>query len=153
MAVREELWFSKGVALSEVCNQTIVDQSIGILMGKRKSGIAHQIIASACSKDHAMQIVALYQSRGIRATYVISETMSLEERERRIADFEAGQYDCMVHAGILGEGYDNPQISIAAVFRPYRSLAPYAQFVGERCAASQTVRPMTTWHTSWRTSV
>jgi DNA repair protein RadD len=130
MEMREELWFSKGVALSEVCNQTIVDQSIGILVEKRKSGIAHQIIAAACSKDHAIQLVALYQSRAIRATYVISEEMSLEERERRMQDFESGRYDCIVHVGILGEGYDNANISIAAVFRPYRSLSPYAQFVG-----------------------
>jgi type I site-specific restriction endonuclease len=41
----------------------------------------------------------------------------------------------MVHVGILGEGYDNPNISIAALFRPFRSVAPYTQFVGRALRA------------------
>jgi DNA repair protein RadD len=128
--MREEAWFSRGVALSELCNETIVNQSIGILLEKRKHGLAHQIVAAACSISHAVQIVALYESRGIRSVYVASEGMTLQERERRLTDFEGGRYDCIVQVGILGEGYDNPNISIAAIFRPYRSLSPYAQFVG-----------------------
>src|SRR5690606_20729189 len=79
---------------------------------------------------HAMQIVELYQARGLRTTHVASDGMTMEERSRRIADYEAGEYDCVVHVGILGEGYDNPNISVAAIFRPYRSLSPYVQFVG-----------------------
>lgn len=128
--MREEAWFSRGVALSELCNETIIDQSIGILLEKRKHGLSHQIVAAACSISHAVQVVALYESRGIRSVYVASEGMSLQERERRLTDFEGGRYDCIVQVGILGEGYDNPNISIAALFRPYRSLSPYAQFVG-----------------------
>ena len=31
---------------------------------------------------------------------------------------------------MLGEGFDHPALSVAAIFRPYRSLAPYIQFVG-----------------------
>src|SRR5258708_30702755 len=31
---------------------------------------------------------------------------------------------------MLGEGFDHPPLSVAAVFRPYRSLSPYVQFVG-----------------------
>ena len=31
---------------------------------------------------------------------------------------------------MLGEGYDLGTLSVAAVFRPYRSLSPYIQFVG-----------------------
>ncbi|HKQ05467.1 MAG TPA: DEAD/DEAH box helicase family protein [Blastocatellia bacterium] len=130
MEMREETWFSRGVALSELCNETIIDQSIGILLEKRKSGLPHQIVAAACSISHAIQIVTLYESRGIRSVYVASEGMSLQERERRLADFEGGRYDCIVQVGILGEGYDNPNVSIAAIFRPYRSLSPYVQFVG-----------------------
>jgi hypothetical protein len=31
---------------------------------------------------------------------------------------------------MLGEGFDQPKVSVAAVFRPFRTLAPYIQFVG-----------------------
>jgi len=130
MAMREELWFSRGVALSPVCNATIVERSIALWRQKCKSGVGHQIIGAACSIRHAQQIVELYRARGIQSTHVASEGMSFDERARRIRDYEAGHFDCMIHVGILGEGYDNPNISVAAIFRPYRSLSPYIQFVG-----------------------
>jgi hypothetical protein len=31
---------------------------------------------------------------------------------------------------MLGEGFDHPPLSVAAIFCPYRSLSPYIQFVG-----------------------
>jgi len=31
---------------------------------------------------------------------------------------------------MLGEGFDHQKLSVAAIFRPFRSLAPYVQFVG-----------------------
>ena len=31
---------------------------------------------------------------------------------------------------MLGEGFDHQKLSVAAIFRPFRSLAPYIQFVG-----------------------
>ena len=136
MNLREETWFSRGVALSPVCNETIVDRSVAILQEKRRRGTErHQIIAAACSIRHAEQVAALYRSRGLDATFVASDGMTMDERERRIRDFDRGHLDAIVHVGILGEGYDNPTISIAAIFRPFRSTAPYAQFVGRAIRA------------------
>ena len=31
---------------------------------------------------------------------------------------------------MLGEGFDHPKLSVAAIFRPFRTLGPYLQFVG-----------------------
>jgi DNA repair protein RadD len=142
LELRDEEWFSRGVALSEASNVSIVDKSIGVMADKREqSGYRHQIIAAACSVRHAEQVVALYNARGIKAILVHSQ-MHLEERERRMLAFEEGKFDCIVQVGILGEGYDHPPLSIAAVFRPYRTLAPYAQFVGRtlRHIAQGTLR-------------
>ena len=136
LELREETWFSRGVALSDVCNETIVDRSVQLLEAKRRRGTQnHQIIAAACSIRHAERIAALYRSRGLDAAYVASEGMTMEERERRIRAYDANRLDAMVHVGILGEGYDNPTISIAAIFRPFRSTAPYTQFVGRAIRA------------------
>ncbi|MBT5517204.1 hypothetical protein HOK22_04850, partial [Candidatus Peregrinibacteria bacterium] len=43
---------------------------------------------------------------------------------------KSGELDCIVQVQMLGEGFDHPKLSVAAIFRPYRSLAPYIQFVG-----------------------
>jgi superfamily II DNA/RNA helicase len=136
MDLREETWFSRGVALSDVCNETIVDRSVQLLQAKQRRGTErHQIIAAACSIRHAEQVAALFRARGVEAAYVASEGMTTEERERRLRDYDAGRIDAMVHVGILGEGYDNKNISIAALFRPFRTVAPYTQFVGRALRA------------------
>jgi DNA repair protein RadD len=136
MELREETWFSRGVALSDVCNETIVDRSVQLLQAKNRRGTErHQILGAACSIRHAEQVAALYQSRGIDASFVASRGMTTEEREDRLRAYDHGNLDAMVHVGILGEGYDNPNISIAALFRPFRSVAPYTQFVGRALRA------------------
>ena len=136
MDLREETWFSRGVALSDVCNETIVDRSVQLLQAKQRRGTErHQIIGAACSIRHAEQVAALFRARGVEAAYVASEGMTTEERERRLRDYDAGRIDAMVHVGILGEGYDNKNISIAALFRPFRTVAPYTQFVGRALRA------------------
>ena len=45
-------------------------------------------------------------------------------------DLYSGVLDCIVQVQMLGEGFDHPKLSVAAIFRPFRSLAPYIQFVG-----------------------
>jgi DNA repair protein RadD len=129
LAMREETWFSKGVALSEACNRSIVEKSIQILADKRRGGRPHQLIAAACSIHHARQVVALYRACGARATIVHSK-MEMAQRQERMERFERGDFDVIVHVGLLGEGYDHPPLSVAAVFRPFRTLSPYAQFIG-----------------------
>jgi superfamily II DNA or RNA helicase len=54
----------------------------------------------------------------------------MAEREATLRKFERGGAEVIVQVGLLGEGYDHPPLSIAAIFRPFRSLSPYAQFVG-----------------------
>jgi len=51
-------------------------------------------------------------------------------RHERFRAIEAHEIDVVIHVALLGEGYDHPFLSIAAIFRPFRSLAPYAQFIG-----------------------
>lgn len=127
--LREEDWFSKGVALAEECNISIVDGSIQWLEDLRATGTRHQLIGVACSIDHARQIRALYQERGLEAA-VIHSRLDTADREEILRRLRAGALDVIVQVAMLGEGFDHPLLSVAAVFRPYRSLNPYIQFVG-----------------------
>lgn len=97
-------------------------------MQKRETGYHHKIIAGAMSIRHANQVKALYEARGLR-TYVIHSRMSEDEQDKIMEEFERIG-DCIVQVGMLGEGYDHPPLSIAAVFRPFRTLSAYIQFVG-----------------------
>lgn len=122
-------WVTRSVAYSKQCSKTIVDMSIKRLLEKRQHGKAHhQIIAVACSISHAKQIMELYQAAGYSADYVTSDRP--EESEKAIIKYKKGELDVLVNVNMLGEGFDHPYISVAAIFRPFRTLGPYAQFIG-----------------------
>src|SRR5262249_51269 len=57
------------------------------------------------------------------------------------AQLESGQLDVIVQVGMLGEGADYPKLSVAAVFRPFRHVAPYVQFVGRVMRAIENEKP------------
>lgn len=129
LAMKEEEWFSRGVALSTPCNVSIVDNSLEKLEQLRQTGTKHQLIAVACSINHAQRIRSLYKERGFE-TAIIHSKLEEEERDAVLRDLRNGVLDCIVQVQMLGEGFDHPKLSVAAIFRPFRSLAPYIQFVG-----------------------
>lgn len=129
LELKEEEWFSKGVALSPVCNKHIVDASLDRLERLRQSGTRHQLIAVACSVVHAKRIRSLYAERGYQAAEIHSN-MREEKRNEVLQRLRSGILDCIVQVQMLGEGFDHPHLSTAAIFRPFRSLSPYVQFVG-----------------------
>lgn len=133
LAMKEKDWFSRGVALSTPCNVSIVDNSLEKLEQLRQTGTRHQLIAAACSINHAREIRSLYRERGYEAAIVHSDPQRPQDEQANaevMRDLYNGVLDCIVQVQMLGEGFDHPKLSVAAVFRPYRSLAPYIQFVG-----------------------
>ncbi len=129
LKMKEKDWFSRGIALSEVCNKSIVDNSLEKLDELRQTGTQHQLIAVACSVDHAKSIRSLYSARGYSADVIYGQ-MDEDKKEDVLRRLKNGELDCIVQVLMLGEGFDHKKLSVAAIFRPYRALAPYIQFVG-----------------------
>lgn len=129
LKLKEEEWFSRGVALSPVCNKTVVDASLDKLEKLRQSGTKHQLIAVACSVSHAKAIRSLYAERGYEAAEIYSN-LSPEKQAEVLQKLKSGILDCIIQVQMLGEGFDHPLLSVAAIFRPFRSLPPYVQFIG-----------------------
>lgn len=107
---------------------------------RAQTGIQHQIIAAACSVDHARQVASIYTECGYRAAEIHSD-MDDDDQDAVIERLRQGQLDCIVQVQMLGEGFDHPRLSVAAIFRPFRSLAPYVQFVGRVMRVVQESAP------------
>lgn len=141
LELREEAWFRRGVALSPECNRHIVEASIQQCDAMRaETGVKHQAIAAACSVDHARQVAALYEECGYIAAEIHSE-MDEDQQEAVLERLRTGGLDCVVQVQMLGEGFDHPRLSVGAIFRPFRSLAPYIQFVGRVMRVVQQNKP------------
>ena len=71
----------------------------------------------------------MYQARNFNADLIYSE-MDEDKKIEVKRRLRSGELDCIVQVQMLGEGFDHPKLSVAAIFRPFRTLAPYIQFVG-----------------------
>jgi superfamily II DNA or RNA helicase len=129
LQLKEETWFSRGVALSPECNRHIVDMSLDKLEKLRQSGTNHQLIAVAMSVAHAKSIRSLYAERGYSVEEIHSEMLP-EKQAEVLQKLKSGLLDCIIQVQMLGEGFDHPKLSVAAIFRPFRALPPYVQFIG-----------------------
>lgn len=130
LTLKEETWFRRGVALSDECNRHIAQKALEKLSLLRSAtGFPHQIAASAMSIDHADQVRAVFEEMGLQAA-TIHSAMPEDRQEAVLAKLRSSQLDCIVQVAMLGEGFDHPPLSVAAILRPYRSLSPYIQFVG-----------------------
>lgn len=138
LGLKEEAWFRRGIALSEECNRHIAEKSLEKLQQLRaQSGFPHQVIASAMSVDHARQVRAIYEELGMQVAEIHSD-LDDDTKQEVFSKLRSRQLDCIVQVAMLGEGFDHPPLSVAAIFRPYRSLSPYIQFVGR---IMRTVEP------------
>src|SRR5208337_2220928 len=70
-----------------------------------------------------------YSERGYSAD-IIHSKQEPDEQKKVLAALRNGTLDCIIQVQMLGEGFDHQHLSVAAIFRPFRTLAPYIQFVG-----------------------
>lgn len=129
---REKLgnnWVNRNVAMDERCSKEVIRKTARILKEKRRSYPFHQVLGVACNDQHARDLTKWFEEEGLTAIYVSSH-LSSSEIERRINDFNNGVYDAVINIQMLGEGFDNPNISIISIFRPFKTLTPYAQVIG-----------------------
>ena len=127
----EDADFRRSIVTSTETLNTIADASIRELdrIRSETSERRHKIIASALNFEHCRQIVEAYRSRGRRADYVHSREDSAAN-DRVLSRLENHELDVIVQVRKLGEGFDHPFLSVAAVFSIFANLSPFVQFVG-----------------------
>lgn len=123
--------FRRSIVSSEETLTTIVDASIRKLNAMREATGEKRlkIIASALNMEHCKQVVAKYSERGFRADFVHSKQDG-KANERVHRKLENDQLDVIVQVRKLGEGFDHPFLSVAAIFSIFSNLGPFMQFVG-----------------------
>jgi len=127
----EEADFRRSIVTSAATLNTIVDASIRELDRLRTETGENRlkIIASPLNFEHCRQVVEAYSARGRRAGYVHSREDGAANR-RVMEQLDNHQLDVIVQVRKLGEGFDHPFLSVAAVFSIFSNLSPFVQFVG-----------------------
>ena len=94
----------------------------------KKFAYGRKGIIYAISKEHATNLAALYNAKGVTAVAIDCDTPK-EERKSLIDDFKEGKIQVLVNVEIFTEGFDCPDVSFIQLARPTRSLALYLQQV------------------------
>ncbi|MDP9025283.1 MAG: DEAD/DEAH box helicase family protein, partial [Candidatus Eremiobacteraeota bacterium] len=123
--------FRRSILMSPESLASIVDASIQRLQGIRtRTGDArHKIIASALNQTHCAQVVEAYRARNMRVDFVHANLGEVVNEEI-LARLDRHELDVIVQVRKLGEGFDHPYLTVAAVCNVYSNLTPFLQFVG-----------------------
>ncbi|KNY21172.1 DEAD/DEAH box helicase [Methylobacterium sp. ARG-1] len=92
-------------------------------------------LAFCAGLAHADSVRDAVRAEGYSCETVSGETPR-RERDRIVAAFRAGKIRCLTSVGVLGTGFNAPEVDLVALLRPTRSTGLYVQQVGRalRCA-------------------
>lgn len=115
------------------------------LRADQASGYEHRMLVRAGTVHRARNLLKLYESETDLRLTVITGNSSVRTLRTAIARLESGDLDGIVCVDMFGEGFDFPNLKVAALHSPHRSLAVTLQFIGRfaRTAGAGRLGPAT----------
>ena len=107
----------------------VSDRHAAIFDGWRKAAEGKRTLAFCATIQHAQDLAAHFEERGVEATS-IDGTMSRDEQEIAYRWFAATPGAVMMSCQLIGEGVDLPHVEAVLMARPTRSATVYAQCTG-----------------------
>ncbi|MBP3806193.1 MAG: DEAD/DEAH box helicase family protein [Oribacterium sp.] len=101
-----------------------------ILLNDRNAGYEHCLMVRTDTKENASALVDVYTDNTSLKLSKIDSSMSNARIRETLNNLKAGNIDGIICVNMLGEGYDFPNLKIAAIHSPHKSLASTLQFVG-----------------------
>jgi superfamily II DNA or RNA helicase len=125
---------------SVLAEEAIARKAIGRLKKDLAAGLDHIVMARAATIERAKEIYQVYRRLGAAHNPVLIHSgqntsevadafFALRQRTSRIA----------VCVNMLGEGFDLPELKIAALHDVHKSLAPTLQFIGRFARTKPTI--------------
>lgn len=108
----------------------------------REAGFDHVLLARAATKVRAEQVFAIYQSLAPEAApRLLHESIGQRRKVEALGALSNGQCHVIACVDMLGEGFDMPNLKIAAFHDNRKSLGPMIQLVG-RLARTVSAKPI-----------
>jgi superfamily II DNA or RNA helicase len=96
----------------------------------KEAGLKHFVMVRTESKDHAEILNKLYSDETTLNLKKVDSTQTYNSIKKTITKLKAGELDGIICVDMLGEGFDFPNLKIAAIHSPKKSLANTLQFIG-----------------------
>jgi len=108
----------------------IAKKAESIFVLDRKKGFEHFLMVRASNKNRAKELEDLYKSETKLNLKRIDSSMDSKKVYQIIDELRSKELDGIICVNMLGEGFDFPNLKIAAIHDPHKSLANTLQFIG-----------------------
>ena len=117
-------------AIGENSDEAIATAAAAQLKKDRDAGLNHRLVVRASSRARADELGALYEKNTALTLKRVHSGLSDRFVRKTIEELRAGDIDGVVAVDMLGEGFDLPELKVAALHSPHKSLAVTLQFIG-----------------------
>lgn len=108
----------------------IAKKAESVFLLDREKEYEHYLMVRASSKVRAKELQGLYNSETILNLKKIDSSMSSKIVYKTIDELRSRDLDGIICVDMLSEGFDFPNLKIAAIHDPHKSLANTLQFIG-----------------------
>lgn len=112
-------------------HRALAQRAVDRLESDLGAGLDHVLLARVKWVSRADEILELYKDIAPHLKPVaVHSRLSARERAARLSAVREGEARVIVCVDMLGEGFDMPQLKVAAIHDPHKSLGVTLQFVG-----------------------
>jgi superfamily II DNA or RNA helicase len=108
----------------------IAEKAEKVFLSDKAQDFVHYLMVRTNSKKHAEELAELYKEKTQLRLKSIDSSKSNKHVKEAIAQLKAGELDGIICVDMLGEGFDFPNLKIAAIHSAHKSLANTLQFIG-----------------------
>ena len=101
-----------------------------VFLADRAAGLRHYLMVRTDQKTRAKQLEKVYADHTGLRLRTISSDHSYQWVRRTIEHLRGGDLDGVICVDMMGEGFDFPNLKVAAIHSPHKSLSVTLQFIG-----------------------
>lgn len=111
-------------------DEAIAKHAEELLQADRSAGLDHRIMVRTDSRTRAHELAKTYATATSLKLAVIHGQHTLTHVRKTVLAIKSGELDGVICVDMFGEGFDLPQLKIAAIHSPHKSLSVTLQFIG-----------------------
>lgn len=108
----------------------IAKRSEQVFLSDRELGFDHYLMVRTNTKENAKELELLYSQETSLKLKRIDSSMTYSVIKKCLKELKDKLLDGIICVNMLGEGFDFPNMKIAAIHTPHKSLASTLQFIG-----------------------
>lgn len=122
ISVSEEVGIENDILLAQKAEE--------VFFKDKSNDFEHYLMIRTSTKEHAKELEKIYLEKTTLNVSRIDSSMSSKRIFECLNSLRSGKLDGIICVDMLGEGFDFPNLKIAVIHSPHKSLASTLQFVG-----------------------